>query len=50
MKGYTVFNVDQIEGLPEKYYALAKAPEISPQERIAVLEEFFANTKDQGRD
>ena len=44
MKGYTVFNVDQIEGLPEQYYALAKAPEMTPQERIAVLEEFFANT------
>jgi antirestriction protein ArdC len=45
MKGYTVFNVDQIEGLPEQYYALAKAPEMTPQARIAALEEFFANTK-----
>lgn len=45
MKGYTVFNVDQIEGLPEQYYALVKAPDITPQERIAALEEFFANTK-----
>lgn len=44
MKGYTVFNVDQIDGLPEKYYALAKAPDITPEERIAALEEFFANT------
>ena len=44
MKGYTVFNVDQIEGLPEKYHALAKAPDITPQERIAALEDFFANT------
>ncbi|GJL71969.1 MAG: antirestriction protein [Nitrosomonas sp.] len=44
MKGYTVFNVDQIEGLPEQYYALAKAPEMTPQARIAALEEFFANT------
>jgi antirestriction protein ArdC len=45
MKGYTVFNVDQVEGLPEQYYALAKAPEMSPQERIAALEDFFINTK-----
>jgi antirestriction protein ArdC len=44
MKGYTVFNVDQIDGLPEKYYALAKAPEITPEERIAALEEFFTAT------
>lgn len=45
MKGYAVFNVDQIEGLPEKYYALARTPEITQQERIAALEDFFANTK-----
>ncbi len=44
MKGYTVFNVDQIDGLSEKYYALAKAPDITLEERIAALEEFFANT------
>jgi antirestriction protein ArdC len=45
MKGYTVFNVDQIDGLPEQYYALVKTPDITPQARIAALEEFFANTK-----
>lgn len=44
MKGYTVFNVDQIEGLPDQYYALAKAPDITPEERIATIEEFFACT------
>jgi len=44
MKGYTVFNVDQIDGLPEKYYALAKAPDITPEERVVALEEFFAHT------
>lgn len=44
MKGYTVFNVDQIEGLPEQYYALAKAPDTTPEERIAALEEFFTHT------
>lgn len=44
MKGYTVFNVEQIEGLPELYYA---KPEVSttPVERIAKAEAFFAATK-----
>lgn len=44
MKGYSVFNVEQIEGLPEKYYELAKEPEISPEQRIEAIEQFFANT------
>ena len=44
MKGYTVFNVEQIEGLPEIYYA---KPEIktTPVERISHAEAFFAATK-----
>jgi antirestriction protein ArdC len=44
MKGYTVFNVEQIEGLPESHYA---KPEITttPVERIARAEAFFAATK-----
>jgi antirestriction protein ArdC len=44
MKGYTVFNVEQIEGLPEIYYA---KPEITttPVERIANAESFFAGLK-----
>jgi antirestriction protein ArdC len=44
MKGYTVFNVEQIEGLPEIYYA---KPEVktTPVERIAKAEAFFAGTK-----
>lgn len=44
MKGYSVFNVEQIEGLPEKYYELAKEPEITPEQRIEAIEQFFANT------
>jgi antirestriction protein ArdC len=43
MKGYTVFNVDQIEGLPEHYYA-TKAPQLDPEERIVAADLFFANT------
>jgi len=44
MKGYAVFNVEQIEGLPGKYYELAKEPEITPEQRIEAIEEFFLNT------
>jgi antirestriction protein ArdC len=44
MKGYTVFNVEQIEDLPELYYT---KPEVTttPVERIAKAEAFFACTK-----
>jgi len=44
MKGYTVFNVEQIDGLPETYYT---KPEITttPVERIAHAEAFFTATK-----
>ncbi|MCG8041305.1 MAG: zincin-like metallopeptidase domain-containing protein [Candidatus Thiodiazotropha endolucinida] len=44
MKGYTVFNVEQIEGLPEHYYQLAE-PVLDPVERIDHAERFFAATK-----
>ncbi|MES9970310.1 MAG: zincin-like metallopeptidase domain-containing protein [Candidatus Thiodiazotropha sp.] len=44
MKGYTVFNVEQIEGLPEHYYQLAE-PVLDPVERIDHAEQFFAATK-----
>jgi len=43
MKGYSVFNVDQIEGLPEHFYAIAE-PKIDPVERIEHAERFFAET------
>jgi antirestriction protein ArdC len=41
LKGYIVFNVEQIEGLPETYYAKA-APLSDPVARIAHAEKFFA--------
>src|SRR6201993_1468751 len=44
LKGYTVFNVEQIEGLPSIYYAKAES-KLTPVERIARAEEFFAATK-----
>ncbi|MCP5299083.1 MAG: DUF1738 domain-containing protein [Chromatiaceae bacterium] len=43
MKGYTVFNVDQIEGLPSHYYQLAE-PVLDPVQRIDHVESFFAAT------
>ncbi|MGA7178916.1 MAG: zincin-like metallopeptidase domain-containing protein [Thiobacillaceae bacterium] len=43
MKGYTVFNVEQIEGLPAHYYQLAE-PVLDPVQRIAQAEEFFSAT------
>ena len=43
MKGYTVFNVEQIDGLPEHYYGKPEAHPDSVQ-RIAHAEAFFAAT------
>jgi len=43
MKGFTVFNVEQIDGLPPNYHA--KAQELGePVARIAQAEAFFATT------
>lgn len=44
MKGYTVFNVEQIEGLPAHYYATAQAPQLDPMQRIDRAERFFSHT------
>jgi antirestriction protein ArdC len=41
LKGYTVFNVEQIEGLPEVYYAKG-APNPDPVARIDHAEKYFA--------
>ncbi len=40
LKGYIVFNVEQIDGLPEKYYAKT-APKLDPVARIDHAEKFF---------
>ncbi|MGA7314707.1 MAG: hypothetical protein WBX22_12130 [Silvibacterium sp.] len=42
LKGYTVFNVEQIDGLPEIYYAKAES-QLTAVERIARAEEFFSH-------
>jgi antirestriction protein ArdC len=44
MKGYTVFNVEQIEGLPAQYYP-KPAPRSEELLRIERAEAFFAATK-----
>lgn len=43
MKGYTVFNVEQIEDLPAHYYARSETYK-NPDERDADAERFFAST------
>jgi antirestriction protein ArdC len=43
LKGYTVFNVEQISGLPEQYYVKPE-PKFTPVERIAHADQFFAAT------
>ena len=43
MKGYTVFNVEQIDGLPQHYYQLAE-PVLDPVQRIDMAENFFTAT------
>ena len=43
LKGYTVFNVEQIDGLPGHYTAPAVMP-ASPLPRLATAEAFFAAT------
>ena len=44
MKGYTVFNVEQIDNLPAHYYATAQAPTLDPMQRLDHAEQFFKNT------
>lgn len=44
LKGYTVFNVEQIEGLPPQFYARAEKPRADAPSRIAHAEQFFAAT------
>ncbi|TXL75129.1 DUF1738 domain-containing protein [Vineibacter terrae] len=41
LKGYTVFNVEQIDGLPERYYGKPE-PRLDPIQRIEKADAFFA--------
>lgn len=40
LKAYTVFNVEQVEGLPAHFYAVAE-PTLKPTQRIAHADAFF---------
>jgi antirestriction protein ArdC len=42
-KGYTVFNCEQIDGLPSHFYATGL--QLDPAQRIAHAEEFVASSK-----
>lgn len=44
LKGYTVFNVEQIEGLPAHYYARAEPKHQTPLERMDAAERFLVGT------
>ena len=44
MKGYTVFNVEQVEGLPAHFYATATPEQPDAVQRIGQADRFFANT------
>ncbi len=44
LKGYTVFNVEQVEGLPSQYYASIPRA-LDPVQRIASADTFFATTR-----
>lgn len=44
LRGYNVFNVEQIEGLPEKFILQEEAPVLNAVPRIERLETFFKHT------
>lgn len=44
LKGYTVFNAEQCEGLPAHYTAKAEPPALTPMQRIEAADRFFAAT------
>jgi antirestriction protein ArdC len=44
MKGYTVFNAEQCDGLPAHYTAKAEPPALTPIQRLDAADRFFAAT------
>ena len=44
LKGYTVFNAQQCDGLPASYYAAPEGPALPLTQRIAAADRFFAAT------
>ncbi|WP_138477118.1 ArdC family protein [Dyadobacter bucti] len=45
LKCYIVFNVSQIEGLPEAFYKLPQPSKANPEQRSKEIGDFFAQTK-----
>ncbi|MDP9632972.1 UNVERIFIED_ORG: antirestriction protein ArdC [Ensifer adhaerens] len=43
MKGYSVFNAEQIDGLPEQYHAQPSEASAAGKERIEAADRFFGN-------
>jgi antirestriction protein ArdC len=41
LKGYTVFNAEQCEGLPAQYTAKAETPVVTPMQRLESADRFF---------
>ena len=44
LKGYTVFNAEQCDGLPERFSTPAEPPALSPLDRLEHADQFFTNT------
>lgn len=44
LKGYTVFNAEQCDGLPAHYYAMPAPPPLTPLQRVEAADQFFAAT------
>lgn len=49
LKGYTVFNADQVEGLPERFYAAVSAGPTNVLERVEAADAFIRHTGAQVR-
>ena len=45
LKHYTVFNIDQIDGLPANYYETKKKPTLSLCDRVTKFDTFFNRTR-----
>jgi antirestriction protein ArdC len=45
LKGYTVFNAEQCEGLPAQYSAKVETPALTPMQRLETADRFFAATR-----
>jgi antirestriction protein ArdC len=44
MKAYTVFNAEQIDGLPEKYFPKINLDDMNTEERISAADDYIKNT------